>query len=192
VFAGFALAGLLPVKQLGVGLALAVILDATVVRGVLVPAAMAVMGRGNWWWPRCSRRQHRTAVPQKIATMVPEASVSVPDEKQAVGKVDGHAAAALMADVGAAERRPGQRYVSQEPPTIPQEILTTAREGSAGVRDQKQAVDAFDDHAGAARMADAAAAGRRQRSEFGAGRIHYAADVQRTVVLELPWRQPTG
>ena len=44
VFAGFALADLPPLKQLGVGLGLAVFLDATVVRGVLVPAAMAVMG----------------------------------------------------------------------------------------------------------------------------------------------------
>jgi uncharacterized membrane protein YdfJ with MMPL/SSD domain len=54
VFAGFALADLPPLKQLGVGLAIAVVLDATLVRGVLVPAAMAIMGRGNWWWP--SRR----------------------------------------------------------------------------------------------------------------------------------------
>jgi uncharacterized membrane protein YdfJ with MMPL/SSD domain len=51
VFLGFALADLPPLKQLGVGLGIAVFLDATVVRGVLVPAAMAVMGRGNWWWP---------------------------------------------------------------------------------------------------------------------------------------------
>jgi len=51
VFFGFALADLPPLKQLGVGLAIAVVVDATVVRGVLVPAAMAVMGRGNWWWP---------------------------------------------------------------------------------------------------------------------------------------------
>ena len=51
VFSGFALADLAPLKQLGVGLGLAVLLDATVVRGVLVPAAMAVMGRRNWWWP---------------------------------------------------------------------------------------------------------------------------------------------
>jgi len=99
VFAGFALAGLLPVKQLGVGLALAVILDATVVRGVLVPAAMAVMGRGNWWRPRCSRQQHRTAVPQKLATMVQEASVSVREEKQAVSTFDGHAYCTCGADL---------------------------------------------------------------------------------------------
>jgi RND superfamily putative drug exporter len=55
VFTGFALADLAPLKQLGVGLALAVFLDATVVRGVLVPAAMVVMGRGNWWRPRLTR-----------------------------------------------------------------------------------------------------------------------------------------
>jgi RND superfamily putative drug exporter len=109
VFAGFALAGLLPVKQLGVGLAVAVILDATVVRGVLVPAAMAVMGRGNWWWPRCSRQQHGTAVPQKIATMGQEASVSVRDEKQAVSAFDGHAYCTCGADLGAVEMLVGHR-----------------------------------------------------------------------------------
>lgn len=51
VFLGFALADLTPLKQLGAGLAVAVVLDATVVRGVLVPAAMALMGERNWWWP---------------------------------------------------------------------------------------------------------------------------------------------
>jgi RND superfamily putative drug exporter len=59
VFAGFALADLAPIKQLGVGLGLAVFLDATVVRGMLVPATMAVMGRRNWWWPSWSRLRHR-------------------------------------------------------------------------------------------------------------------------------------
>jgi RND superfamily putative drug exporter len=55
VFCGFALADLAPLKQMGVGLALAVFLDATVVRAVLVPAAMTMMGRANWWWPKWSR-----------------------------------------------------------------------------------------------------------------------------------------
>jgi len=59
VFLGFATADLLPLKQLGVGLALAVTIDATVVRGVLVPSAMAVMGARNWWWPQ--RRQPEPA-----------------------------------------------------------------------------------------------------------------------------------
>jgi RND superfamily putative drug exporter len=57
VFFGFAMADLAPLKQLGVGLAIAVILDATVVRGVLVPAAMAVMGARNWWWPARARTE---------------------------------------------------------------------------------------------------------------------------------------
>ncbi len=39
------------VKMLGLGLATAIVLDATIVRMVLVPAAMALMGRANWWLP---------------------------------------------------------------------------------------------------------------------------------------------
>ena len=102
VFAGFALADLPPLKQLGVGLGLAVLLDATVVRGVLVPAAMTVMGRGNWWWPgqRHALQQHRAAPPQKIAPTMPVAIVNVRDEKQAIGAADNHAGAARVADVG--------------------------------------------------------------------------------------------
>lgn len=38
-------------KALGLGLALAVLLDATVIRIILVPALMKLMGRANWWWP---------------------------------------------------------------------------------------------------------------------------------------------
>ncbi len=51
VFGGFALASILPLQQLGLGLALGVILDATIVRLVIVPAAMRLMGRYNWWLP---------------------------------------------------------------------------------------------------------------------------------------------
>jgi uncharacterized membrane protein YdfJ with MMPL/SSD domain len=40
------------VKAIGLGLAVAVFLDATVVRMVLVPATMALMGNGNWWLPK--------------------------------------------------------------------------------------------------------------------------------------------
>jgi RND superfamily putative drug exporter len=40
------------VKMFGVGLAVAVLVDATLVRGVLVPAVMTVLGRANWWLPR--------------------------------------------------------------------------------------------------------------------------------------------
>ena len=52
VFSIFATLSLLEFEQLGVGLAAAVLVDATIVRAVLLPAAMAVLGRRNWWLPR--------------------------------------------------------------------------------------------------------------------------------------------
>jgi len=52
VFLGFASEVDVVVKQLGVGMAVAVALDATLVRMVLVPATMTLLGRWNWWMPR--------------------------------------------------------------------------------------------------------------------------------------------
>jgi len=52
VFSVFASLSLLEFKQLGIGLAAAVLLDATVVRAVLLPATMAALGERNWWLPR--------------------------------------------------------------------------------------------------------------------------------------------
>jgi RND superfamily putative drug exporter len=40
------------VKQIGLGLAIAVLIDATLVRLVLVPAVMELLGNANWWLPR--------------------------------------------------------------------------------------------------------------------------------------------
>jgi RND superfamily putative drug exporter len=51
VFAGFALGDLVMFQQMGFGLAVAVILDATLVRIVLVPAAMQLLGKWNWYLP---------------------------------------------------------------------------------------------------------------------------------------------
>jgi putative drug exporter of the RND superfamily len=51
VFSIFATLSLLEFKQLGVGLAAAVVVDATVVRAVLLPSAMSLLGRRNWWLP---------------------------------------------------------------------------------------------------------------------------------------------
>ena len=51
VFGSFVLNGDPTIKQFGVGLAVAVILDATVVRCLLVPATMLLMGKVNWWMP---------------------------------------------------------------------------------------------------------------------------------------------
>ncbi len=52
VFAVFAGTGVPSVKEIGLGLAVAIALDATLVRLVLVPATMEIMGRWNWWLPR--------------------------------------------------------------------------------------------------------------------------------------------
>jgi uncharacterized membrane protein YdfJ with MMPL/SSD domain len=52
VFAIFALTGLPQVKEIGIGLATAVFLDATLVRLVLVPATMELLGDWNWWLPK--------------------------------------------------------------------------------------------------------------------------------------------
>jgi RND superfamily putative drug exporter len=51
VFLGFATEGDLVLKQVGAGMAVAILVDATVVRMVLVPATMALLGRWNWWLP---------------------------------------------------------------------------------------------------------------------------------------------
>jgi RND superfamily putative drug exporter len=52
VFAIFATLGLLSLKQMGFGLAVAVLIDATVIRALLLPAAMTLFGERNWWLPR--------------------------------------------------------------------------------------------------------------------------------------------
>ncbi|WP_018347418.1 MMPL family transporter [Longispora albida] len=49
VFAGFAAGQLIAVRELGVGMLLAVLIDVTIVRGLLLPASMTVLGRWNWW-----------------------------------------------------------------------------------------------------------------------------------------------
>lgn len=52
VIAGFAMGEVVFIKQIGVGLTLAILVDATIVRGLLVPASMQLMGKYNWWAPR--------------------------------------------------------------------------------------------------------------------------------------------
>ncbi|HEX8970857.1 MMPL family transporter [Oryzihumus sp.] len=58
VFCGFAAGKLLVIKETGVALAVAVAIDATLVRMLLVPATMTVLGRRNWWAPEPLRRWH--------------------------------------------------------------------------------------------------------------------------------------
>jgi RND superfamily putative drug exporter len=56
VFAAFALSSITFIKALGFTQAVAVLIDATLVRGILVPAFMRIMGWVNWWAPRWVQR----------------------------------------------------------------------------------------------------------------------------------------
>jgi RND superfamily putative drug exporter len=82
VFAAMGAASLVAVQMVGVGLFVAVLLDATVVRGVLVPAAMRLMGRANWWLPAPLRFLRRGRPPEEVPEVAPpeKESVSVAGE----------------------------------------------------------------------------------------------------------------
>jgi RND superfamily putative drug exporter len=78
VFAIFATLGLLDFKMMGVGLAVAVLLDATIVRAVLLPATMSLLGDWNWylphwleWLPRVGREEALPAPPAEHEPKVP-------------------------------------------------------------------------------------------------------------------------
>jgi RND superfamily putative drug exporter len=58
VFGAFVAGGFSPVKQVGLGLVVAVLVDATIVRMLIVPAFMTLLGRANWWAPAPLRRLH--------------------------------------------------------------------------------------------------------------------------------------
>lgn len=75
----FSIVGTLSVidmKQIGVGLAVAILLDVTIVRAVMLPAAMVLLGRANWWAPEFLRRRATPApapAPAAAETRVPVA-----------------------------------------------------------------------------------------------------------------------
>jgi RND superfamily putative drug exporter len=58
VFAAFITSGVTSMKLIGFGVSFAILLDATVVRALLVPALMRIAGRWNWWAPAPLRRLH--------------------------------------------------------------------------------------------------------------------------------------
>lgn len=67
VFAAFGTSEVQVIQQIGFGLALAVILDATLIRLVALPAAMQVMGRWNWWAPHWPHRSSTSGQPMENA-----------------------------------------------------------------------------------------------------------------------------
>jgi RND superfamily putative drug exporter len=61
VFLGFVSSGLVALKEVGVGMVVAIVLDVIVVRGLLLPATMTLLGRWNWWSPAPLLRRVRRA-----------------------------------------------------------------------------------------------------------------------------------
>jgi putative drug exporter of the RND superfamily len=75
VFLGFTAGKLLGIKQLGLALATAVVVDATVVRCLLVPATMTLLGDRNWWAPAWLRRLHtRIGLREHVGVPLPDGS----------------------------------------------------------------------------------------------------------------------
>ncbi|MCL4287574.1 MAG: MMPL family transporter [Thermoleophilia bacterium] len=82
VFSIFGTLSMVEFKQMGVGLAVAVLIDATIVRGVLLPAAMMLLGERNWWLPRRLRWLPRVSRGESAPGSEPTAPV-VPAERSA-------------------------------------------------------------------------------------------------------------
>ncbi|MEU8033991.1 MMPL family transporter [Streptomyces sp. NPDC049099] len=78
VFAIFGTLSMQSMKQMGVGLAAAVLIDATVIRGVLLPAVMALLGERNWYLPKWLRR-----LPDLTHDEAPDAVASRPVREEA-------------------------------------------------------------------------------------------------------------
>ncbi len=71
VFSIFGTLSTIDMKQMGVGLATAILIDATLIRAVVLPALMTVLGDANWWTPRFLRRREPLAPPAEPKVLEP-------------------------------------------------------------------------------------------------------------------------
>jgi putative drug exporter of the RND superfamily len=71
VFSIFATLSTIDMKQMGVGLAAAILIDATLIRAVLLPALMTVLGKANWWTPRFLRRRDEINANEETRVLEP-------------------------------------------------------------------------------------------------------------------------
>jgi uncharacterized membrane protein YdfJ with MMPL/SSD domain len=91
-FAGFVLGSVPGLQQFGVGLMLAVVIDATVVRALLVPAIMVILGRWNWWLPRngMQKRAGLLAAAVLLFLTAPATAAASPTVRLAIAHVVQH------------------------------------------------------------------------------------------------------
>ena len=68
----FATSQIIFIKENGVGTALAVLIDASIIRALLVPSLMALLGRWNWWAPAPLRRLHDRFGLSEVEEVAPE------------------------------------------------------------------------------------------------------------------------
>src|SRR5215469_3251328 len=78
VFLGFAAGQTLGIKEMGLALAIAVAVDATLIRCVLVPATMTLLGPANWWAPGPLRRLHQRIGLHEAPALLPRPQTSGP------------------------------------------------------------------------------------------------------------------
>jgi trehalose monomycolate/heme transporter len=78
VVAGFATGGMAFLKLIGIGMIVAILVDATLVRALLVPATMRLIGRWNWWAPGPLAKMYRRYGIREAASPAPDAPEPVP------------------------------------------------------------------------------------------------------------------
>ncbi|MGW2126616.1 MMPL family transporter [Streptomyces sp. NPDC001758] len=81
VFAIFGTLSMQSMKQMGVGLAAAVLIDATIIRGVLLPAVMALLGERNWYLPKWLHRMPDLTHDESPAAAAPPVTRDAKDER---------------------------------------------------------------------------------------------------------------
>jgi RND superfamily putative drug exporter len=99
VFAGFSTGSMLDIKEIGLALAVAILVDATLVRMLLVPATMTLFGRLNWWAPGWLRRLHTRFGLREHQTLPALPALAIPAQATA---------AALAAIAATAAGRPAK------------------------------------------------------------------------------------
>jgi RND superfamily putative drug exporter len=91
-FAGLALGSVPGLRQFGIGLILAVLIDATIVRVLLVPAGMALLGRWNWWLPAAVTRRRGLVLTAAMSLVLamPATTAASPTIRLAIAHVVEH------------------------------------------------------------------------------------------------------
>ena len=107
VFLAFAMSPSVTVKMMGIGLATAVLVDATIIRLVLVPSSMAILGRSNWW------------LPSWLDRILPTVTLEHPDE-------------ALDTEASDPDDRPVPADIHGEPSTTAPTLVATGATGATG------------------------------------------------------------